>query len=133
MSEMKYCCEKFTEAASGENPSMELQSDGQAWIISGNEVVAVTGVIFCPFCGKRLPGGNNEMESHGKAWIAVGTTTQYGRVYLTDYAAIDQHGVGVKIMDRARSEGFRGTLDSRLAELGWEIVCVSLKEVPPNA
>lgn len=69
------------------------------------------------------------MKSVEEIWIAVGTTQEYGRIYLPDYAAIDQHGVGLKIMDKARAEGFRGSLDDRLAELGWEVVCVRLDEV----
>lgn len=55
---MMYCCEKFQEAASGDDPPMEPQSDGKAWLISGDEIIALTGVIYCPFCGKKLPVSN---------------------------------------------------------------------------
>lgn len=55
MDETAYCCEKFKESASGDDPEMQLQSDGRAWSIAANEIVALCGVIYCPFCGKRLP------------------------------------------------------------------------------
>jgi len=63
-------------------------------------------------------------------WIAAAETAEYGRVYLHDYAAHDAHNVGVKIMDGARREGFTGTLQDRLANLGWEIVCLRVEELP---
>ena len=64
-------------------------------------------------------------------WIAVANTPEYGRFYLPNYASIDRAGVGMSILDKARSEGFSGSLDERLDQLGWEIVRVSLQEVSP--
>jgi hypothetical protein len=64
-------------------------------------------------------------------WIAAANTPDHGRVYLPDYASIDEAGVGAKILSKARSEGFSGGLSERLDQLGWEVVRVSLQEVSP--
>lgn len=61
--------------------------------------------------------------------IVFAKTLEHEPVYLTDYAAADKNGVVTKIMNKARAEGFRGTIDARLAELNWEIVCVRLEQV----
>jgi hypothetical protein len=66
-------------------------------------------------------------------WIVASDTAEYGRVYLPYYAGRDMGSVVHQVLDGARREGFRGSLDDRLKMLGWEIVCVRFEEVPPNA
>lgn len=66
-------------------------------------------------------------------WIVAANTEEYGRLYLPDYAGQFQHDVARKVMDGAMREGFAGTMDERLSVLGWEIVCLSVEEVTPNA
>lgn len=62
-------------------------------------------------------------------WVAAGTSDEFGRQYLADYASYCEIGVEQKIMRRARDEGFRGTLQERLEYLGWEIVKLRVEEV----
>ncbi len=54
-------------------------------------------------------------------WMVRGPTEEYGMVYLPTYAGT-QREVEEKVMEGARREGFKGTLQERLAFLEWEIV-----------
>lgn len=50
-SEITHCCEKFKEEAD----SFEQQNDGKAWYVVVEEFAALTGILYCPFCGEKLP------------------------------------------------------------------------------
>ncbi|MDO9141446.1 MAG: hypothetical protein Q7U38_14100 [Methylobacter sp.] len=54
-------------------------------------------------------------------FIAVARTEEYGDVILTDYMSATRCAVEDKIIDVARQEGFKGTIEERLKELNWEI------------
>lgn len=61
-------------------------------------------------------------------WIAR-TTGKEKTIYLPHTAGITRSEVVSKIWFKALDEGFHGTIDERLAELGWEIVHVQLTEI----
>lgn len=54
-------------------------------------------------------------------WVVSGET-EYGTVYLFDYARRSRLDVEEKIMREARREKYTGTVNDRLAALGWRIV-----------
>lgn len=51
-------------------------------------------------------------------------------VYLFDYVGLTRAAVQSKIFFKALDEKFTGTVDERLKELNWEIVKVTLTEIP---
>jgi hypothetical protein len=63
-------------------------------------------------------------------WIVAANVAEFGRVYLTEYAAINRTEALQKILARARSEGFAGSAQQRIDELGWEVVQVRIEEIP---
>jgi len=61
-------------------------------------------------------------------WIAKGKYE--GRdVFLWQYFRPTQREVVSAIMSKAGDEGYSGNIDSRLTELGWQIVEVEVQEV----
>lgn len=43
-------------------------------------------------------------------------------IALPGYSDVTEHGVKNRVVIRAREEGYKGTADARLAELGWEVL-----------
>lgn len=60
-------------------------------------------------------------------WIAK-TSVDGKTLYLVDYAGVTEYEVKSKVWSKAREEGFKGTVDDRLAELGWTVVKVQIVE-----
>ena len=58
MDDIVYCCENFKEWSSGDSPAIEPQLYGEAWCIIADDTVALYDVIYCPFCGQKLPVSN---------------------------------------------------------------------------
>lgn len=65
-------------------------------------------------------------------WIVAADVAGYGRVYLTEYASLSRTEVLQKVISRARSDGFNGSAEQRIGELGWSIVQVRIEEIPPT-
>lgn len=61
------------------------------------------------------------MTEKDTIFIAVGKTEEWGDVPLTHHVASTRYEVENSIMEKARQEGFKGTIAERLKELNWEI------------
>lgn len=62
-------------------------------------------------------------------WIAKGKY-EGKDVYLTHCVRGTKDALISEILDKARTEGFKGTIDERLKELDWTIVKVEFHEIP---
>lgn len=60
-------------------------------------------------------------------WIAKGKFEGID-IYLPHHAKNSRSDVAESIMDKAKAEGFTGTIDERLKELEWEIVKIEFVE-----
>lgn len=49
-------------------------------------------------------------------------------VYLTDYVGVNRSEVLAKVWNRALNEGYTGTAEERLKELGWQVIQVGILE-----
>lgn len=63
---------------------------------------------------------------------AFGIDTDGQAVPMWEYAARTPGEVKGKVLTRANAEGFRGTADERLSELGWEVRPVFGEEPTPE-
>lgn len=62
-------------------------------------------------------------------FIPVADTPEFGKVLMTRYASERLPECKWAIMDVARRQGFTGTCEERLAQLGWVIKEFSLEEL----
>jgi len=75
---------------------------------------------------------NQEIPLTGRAFMVVAYTDEYGPLILSSHIGLTRRAVQDSVMARARQEGFSGSLEERLEELGWEICEFDLVQVPAD-
>lgn len=70
---------------------------------------------------RPAPNATSELKGMVRLWVVRGTY-EGTPIHLLHHIGRTPEDVARSVMNRAREEGFRGTLDQRLDELHWKIV-----------
>ena len=62
-------------------------------------------------------------------YTVKGYSEEYGYVFILSYIGANPSDVANQVMEKARGEGYRGSIHKRLKSLGWEIVELEAVEV----